>query len=63
MIVEREDGLFLAITGVSEEEDLAFKIEPRQTYHIWRNYHQRLVLLFELNIDVVKVERTVYNSF
>ena len=61
--MEREDGLFLAITGVSDEEDSAFKIEHTQTTHGWWKYHERLQLSYEMNNDVVKVERAVYNSF
>ena len=61
--MQREDGLFLAITGVTDEEDSAFKIEPKLTRHKWWFYNERLSLRYEMNKDVEQVERAVYNSF
>ena len=61
--MEREDGLFLAITGVSDEEDSAFKIEHKETAHRWWFYNERLLIRYEMNKDVEQVERVIYNSF
>ena len=61
--MSREDNLAFAITGATGFEDLAFDLEPLLTKHQFKHFYERFSLQYEMNKDVEKVDRVVYNSF
>ena len=60
----REDGLFMAVNGITQIEDEAFEIVHTEDIHpipAWPT--ELLVLKYWMDRDLGKVERSVYNTF
>ena len=62
--LEREDSLFIEITGLTTEHDVFFDlVEVGQSPRILSGSNSRLSFQFTVDNNVTSIERQVYNSF
>ena len=61
--VQKEDNLFLAINGITDKEEKGFITELHEKEYSSSDRYVRLEVIFEMNKDLLQIERSVYNIF
>ena len=62
-VLTREDNPIIAINLVTAEEDTFFSISEVLSETRTKNFHTRYLLTYSMNLDVTKLERSVFNFF
>lgn len=61
--LEREDSLWMAITGLTTHNDVFFDLVETSQESRLAYPNERLAFTFVVDNDVIQIEREVYNSF